>query len=203
MATAQGGIDKRTPDLRAKWFKQMLGLFPPGRLIDLGAGHGAFSVMAADAGWEVTALDARGDRFQDDDRITWVTGDVRDVDLAGFDVIACLGLFYHLTIDDQLDLLDRCAGVPLILDTHVANGRPSPFALSDEVTLRGYRGQLFQELDATHSTASWGNEQSFWPRPRAMYRMLDERGYDVLAAVPWYLPTRTFWLCTPRAQSPA
>ena len=65
------------------------------------------------------------------------------------------------------------------------------------------RGQLFQALDATHSTASWGNEQSFWPRPRAMYRMLDERGYDVLAAVPWYLPTRTFWLCTPRAQSPA
>ena len=39
-----------------------------------------------------------------DPRIDWQIGDVRDVDLAQYDVIACLGLFYHLTIEDQRDL---------------------------------------------------------------------------------------------------
>ena len=198
MATRQGGIDDQTPALRFKWFDQMLGFFPPGRMIDLGAGHGAFSIRAADAGWKVTALDARGDRYPEDDRVDWVVGDVRSVSVEGYDLVACLGLFYHLTVDDQLDLLDRCSGTPMILDTHVANGRPSPFSLSPEVELRGYRGQLFREADRSHSTASWGNEESFWPRPKAMYRMLDEHGYNVMAAVPWYLPTRTFWLCLPR-----
>jgi hypothetical protein len=176
----------------------MLGLFEPGRLIDLGAGHGAFSIMAADAGWKVTALDARKKRFQEDERIEWKVGDVRDADFSQYDVIACLGLFYHLTVDDQLDLLKRAAGTPIILDTHVANGQPCPFPLSDEVELSGFKGQLFTEADQSkHPTASWGNDDSFWARPDELYRMFAEHGYTMLEAQPWYLPTRTFWLCIP------
>jgi hypothetical protein len=197
MVTKQGGVDAETGALRKKWFRQMLGVFTPGRMVDLGAGHGAFSVIAADAGWQVTAVDARGDRYPDDGRIEWVVEDVRKTSIQGYDVVSCLGLFYHLTIDDQIGLLERCAGLPMILDTHVANDRRSPFTLSDEVVLRGYRGKLFkEELEA--STASWENEHSFWPRPREMYRMFDDHGYDMMAAVPWYMPTRTFWLCLPR-----
>ena len=198
MANKRGGVDENTLGLRLGWFDRMLGLFPSGSLIDLGAGHGMFAVAAADAGWRVTALDARGDRFPEDGRVDWQVGDVRHADLGGYDVVACLGLFYHLTVDDQLDLLKRSSGVPLILDTHVANERPSPFTLSEPVTLRGFRGRLFHEKDLSRSTASWGNTESFWPRPRALYRMLGEHGYDVLTAEPWYLPTRTFFLCLPR-----
>ena len=68
-----------------------------------------FSIAAADAGWRVTALDARGDRFPEDGRVDWQVGDVRSADLGGYDVVACLGLFYHLTVDDQLDLLNAAA----------------------------------------------------------------------------------------------
>lgn len=198
MATDRGGADEDTGARRLYWFSRMLGLFPPGALIDLGAGHGMFSVAAADAGWQVTALDARGDRFPEDTRVDWRVGDVRDHELGDYDVVACLGLFYHLTIDDQLDLLARTSGRPMILDTHVANGRPSPFSLSQPQTMRGYRGRLFEEKDLTRSTASWGNTDSFWPSTRALHRMLGEHGYDVLTATPWYLPTRTFFLCLPR-----
>jgi len=198
MATAQGGVDETTGPLRIKWFRQMLGQFPTGRIIDLGSGHGKFAMEAADAGWQVTALDARGDRYPRDDRIDWRVGDVRDVDLQGFDLVACLGLFYHLTIEDQLDLLKRVSGIPMILDTHVANDKRSPFTLSEPVVLQGYGGRLYKEGDqAKHSTASWGNDTSFWPSTRALQRMLADHGYDVLTAVPWYLPTRTFFLCLP------
>jgi hypothetical protein len=202
MATPRGGADESTGPLRFKWFRQLLGIFPPGRLVDLGAGHGMFARVAADAGWRVTALDARGDRYPaDEPRVDWRIGDVRDVDLAAYDVIACLGLFYHLTIDDQLSLLDRSRGIPIILDTHVANDRPVPMRLSAPVELRGYVGRLYTEPDqATHSPASWGNEQSFWPRTRDLYAMLDAHDYDVLTATPWYLPSRTFFLCLPRRE---
>src|SRR5699024_587042 len=53
----------------------------PGKLIDLGAGHGGYSRRAADAGWKVTAVDARDIRFPNDDRITWVRQDIRECDL--------------------------------------------------------------------------------------------------------------------------
>ncbi len=72
---------------------QLLSLFPPGRVIDLGAGHGLFSQLAADRGWDVTAVDARTERFPDDDRIRWIRGDIRDVEVSSFDVVLCLGLF--------------------------------------------------------------------------------------------------------------
>jgi hypothetical protein len=198
MVTARGGADESTGEIRMHWFRRLLGMFATGSLIDLGAGHGKFSVAAAESGWRVTALDARGDRFPSDTRVDWRVGDVRDAELRDCDVIACLGLFYHLTIDDQLSLLARTRGTPLVLDTHVANDRRSPFTLSEPVTLRGFRGRLFDEADLTRSTASWGNAQSFWPRPKALYGMLDQHGYDVLTANPWYLPTRTFFLCLPR-----
>ena len=197
MPTGRGGADQHTGELRMHWFSRMLGLFPPASLIDLGAGHGMFAQVAADAGWRVTAVDARGDRFPEDARVEWRVGDVRDPDFGSYDLVACLGLFYHLTVDDQLDLLARVRGRPMILDTHVANDRPSPFTLSEPVTLRGYGGRLFREDDPGRSTAAWGNTESFWPSTRALHRMLREHGYDVLTATPWYLPTRSFFLCLP------
>lgn len=187
---------------RLELFDALLGLFPPGRLIDLGAGHGSFSVRAADRGWKATAVDARTKRFQSDPRIDWVHQDVRDADLSGYDLILCLGLMYHLTLDDQLDFLNRATGTPLIIDTHVANGTNTKNAhrLSDPMTIRGYEGRLFREGDAKSPTASWGNEESFWPTPEVFYRMLAASGYrSVLAATPWYQPDRTFFLCLPRA----
>jgi hypothetical protein len=194
------GTHGNGPD-RNKWFQQMLGMFPPGRAIDLGSGHGTFARDAADRGWTVTALDARGDRFPTDEpRVDWQVGDVRTADLSGYDLVICLGLFYHLTLDDQLDLLTRAKGRPIILDTHVANDRKggNVFRLSEPVTLRGYTGRHYLEPDqSTHSHASWGNELSFWPRTRDLYKMLADNGYDVLTATPWYEPSRTFFLCLP------
>ncbi|MDQ3782617.1 MAG: class I SAM-dependent methyltransferase [Actinomycetota bacterium] len=185
---------------RLELFDALLGLFPPGRLIDLGAGHGSFSVRATERGWKATAVDARTKRFQDDPRVDWVNLDVREAHVSGYDLILCLGLLYHLTLEDQLHLLNRASGTPLIIDTHVANGTNTKNAhrLSDLMTIRGYEGQLFREGDATSPTASWGNEESFWPTPEAFYRMLGESRYrSVLAATPWYQPDRTFFLCIP------
>ncbi|HZA72671.1 MAG TPA: glycosyltransferase [Propionibacteriaceae bacterium] len=191
-----------TNETRLRVFDTMLGWFTPGRLLDLGAGHGAFSIRAADAGWDVTAVDARTTRFPDDARVTWVHSDVRETSLEGYDLIVNLGLFYHLTLDDQLDLLDRAAGTPMILDTHVATDEPSSFVLSEPVRQRGYDGRLYAEPRTVNSQqarrSAWGNSSSFWATPAALRQMLDERGWDVYTLTPYYLATRTFFLCYPR-----
>ena len=194
-------------ETRLRIFDTMLGWFTPGRLVDLGAGHGAFSIRAADAGWDVTAVDARTTRFPDDARIQWVHQDVRETSLQGYDLIVNLGLFYHLTLDDQLTLLDRAVGTPMILDTHVATEEPNRYNLSEPVRQRGYEGRRYSEpkakLENSPSAArsAWGNSSSFWATPDALRQMFDDRGWDVYTLTPFYLSTRTFFLCQPRCSA--
>jgi hypothetical protein len=182
---------------RIEIFSQLLQLFRPGRLVDLGAGHGLFSIVAAKAGWEVVAVDARTERNTPSEGVVWIESDVRSFSLDGFDLIACLGLFYHLTVADQVDLLRRCLRKPLIIDTHLANGR-STHRLGEPLAANAYVGRMFEEVDGYAS--SWGNVSSFWPTPASFYSMLEDAGYRVVSAVePWYLPDRTFFLALPGA----
>jgi hypothetical protein len=171
-----------------------LGLFPPGTCIDLGAGHGTFAIEAANLGWSVTAVDARTQRFPEEEQVTWLQADIREVDLQKYDVILCLGLFYHLTIDDQLDLLRRASGHPLIIDTHLDHGSHT-HPLSEPVNIKGFKGRMYRE--AGHITSSWGNPESFWPDLDSFHRMLDQSEYRALTFEPWLFSDRTFFLALP------
>jgi len=194
VARLDSGIGER----RFAAFDAALGLFTAGRVVDLGAGHGLLSLRAADAGWQVTAVDARTERFPTDERVTWVHEDMRSHDLSGYDLILCLGLFYHLTLADQLDLLTRAAGTPILIDTHVDVGIDYPDdRLAGSAEQDGYRGRLYGE-HLESPLASWVNEASFWPDLDSFYRMLADHGYPVtLALEPWYQPDRTFFLALP------
>ena len=172
---------------RLELFHAILRPLRPGRLVDLGAGHGRFAVVARELGWEVTAVDARTGRMPMVPGIEWVQADVRSFPVEGYDCICLLGLLYHLELADQLDLLARSAGTLTIIDTHVA------LAATHEEG--GFAGRTFtEELEAP--TASWGNPTSFWPTEEALVRMLHEAGFrSVFKLVPSYLADRTFWIC--------
>lgn len=189
--------------LRIALFTDLLSRFHAGRLVDLGAGHGIFARVAADLGWEVTAVDARADRFPDDGRITWVHSDIRACVGQEFDadVVACLGLWYHLTLADQLALAACCAPRPLILDTHL--GMPSEAdhplhrrRLSRLRTQDGFQGRLYREQrHDPRGTAAYGNDHSFWPTPSSLERQLLDAGYDVVEQVsPAIAPDRRFFV---------
>lgn len=181
---------------RGELFVRLLSLFEPGKMVDLGTGHGGFAMEAADLGWDVTAVDARTERWPNDDRITWVQSDVRDHNLAPYDLVACLGVFYHLTLDDQLDLLARASGRPMIIDTHLDHGEHE-HDLSEPVEVAdGYLGRRYSEPGQL--TSAWRNRESFWPTLGSFHRMLRDRGfYPVLTVEPWVSPDRTFFLALP------
>jgi hypothetical protein len=189
-------------DQRVEVFRSLLGLFPPGRLLDLACGTGIFAIAAHDMGWDVTASDARTERMPMTPGIAWVQQDVRDVDVSGYDVVTVLGILYHLELPDQLDLLRRCSRTITILDTHHSL-RPTHFE-------GGYAGHTFRELPegreeelAATPTAAWGNQTSFWATQPDLVRMLGDCGFGtVMALVPPNLPNRTFYVCLPAHPKP-
>lgn len=176
--------------IRKQLFRECLVQFTPARMIDLGAGAGIFSRIAAASGWEVLAIDARRDRWVPNGQIEFRQQDVRDTSVTGFDLAACLGLFYHLTAADQLRLLSQCAavGVPIILDTH--------YALSASVTRYGYQGRDYAE--GRRVTSSWGNQTSFWPTLGELHRMASDCRLECRMVGRPYLADRAFFILEPK-----
>jgi hypothetical protein len=203
MNLADAPHDQRPDDVRrAAILTKLASQFTPGKVIDLATGAGWFARIMADLGWHVTAIDARDREWEPYSSVTWRHQDVRDADLRGYDLILCLGIFYHLTLEDQLVLLSKCEGTPLILDTHVAlPGNGNQGAISDEVTIddshgNGYTGKFLREDGAL--LASWQNDSSFWPTEETQERMLRKHGYSsVTPYVPWWFTDRTFFTCLP------
>lgn len=191
--------DQRPDDVRrAAILSELAGAFKSGRVIDLATGAGWFARIMSDLGWRVTAIDARDRKWEPYPNVTWRHQDVRDVDLRGYDLILCLGIFYHLTFDDQMAFLAKCAGTPLILDTHVAlPGDGNRGAISSEVTVGdGYTGKYLSEDGAL--LASWQNDTSFWPTEESQARMLKAHGYTSMTPYePWWFTDRTFFTCLP------
>ena len=189
--------------LRMALFLQILDRFPPGRLLDLGTGHGMFARLAADCGWDVTAVDARDERFPADPRVTWLHQDIRDCATAGYDLVCALGLWYHLTLADQLGLAARSDGAPLMIDTHIAMEdkrahRKHGKRVSRILTDTGYEGRHYFEGDLQDRfTASFRNEKSFWPTEASLRRELTSSGYDVVETFdPPIDADRRFFLAT-------
>jgi 2-polyprenyl-3-methyl-5-hydroxy-6-metoxy-1,4-benzoquinol methylase len=89
-------------------------------LVDLGAGPCLFAKLAAKEDFRVTAVDVRPPWNIDGSPlpleslagIEFVQADACKFDVSGFDIVSIVGLLYHLTLDEQIDLLSRCAGRP-------------------------------------------------------------------------------------------
>jgi SAM-dependent methyltransferase len=175
-----GVVEHASNRVRGLTFAALIGPGEGRTLLDLGAGPCQFARRARDAGWQVTAVDARTERLPDDiEGITFIEADVREFDPSGFDTIAILGLLYHLPLDEQERLLARCAYARVILETQVHTpGFVPPDAEPwgrDIVKRDGYRGVIFPEGD--NPMASIGNPESFWATERSLLDMFDRCGY--------------------------
>jgi 23S rRNA U2552 (ribose-2'-O)-methylase RlmE/FtsJ len=180
--------EEQAVNKRMRIFKGALLNLPPGRIVDLGAGHCIFSQMAHDAGRGITAVDARNVRVPEGIQFPFIHSDVRDIDLGPWDIVLILGLFYHMTIIDQERLLSKCKGKTLIVDTHT-----SPTA---DVKDESYEGRYYNDYSG-EPTSAWGNEVSFWHTEKSLMQIFADYGFSATKLSKNHAPGRAFWRMDP------
>lgn len=94
----------------------------PGRLLDVGAGDGAFLEAAVDEGWKAVGLEPAAEQNREDERgFRIIAGTVDNLDPAErFDVITLWDVIEH--VDDPRGLIEKCTsllniGGYLVLET--------------------------------------------------------------------------------------
>ena len=158
-------------------------------VVDLGCGGMALTKLYRDQGFDVTAVDVRTDRNRDKEKdgIKFIQQDIRETDLNGYDVISHLGLLYHMTLEDQLDMFNRIPSNTItVLETQIYEPNTvTPKGAKRLTTAKQdvYHGALWQEPGNHVLTASWNNETSFWHRPNSLYRMCRRTGFKMVIPV--------------------
>ncbi|WP_422002603.1 class I SAM-dependent methyltransferase [Reyranella sp.] len=195
IAKVEPGVSgPNTGILRTQTFRYILDNLiqsPKGsRLVDLGAGPCIFSRISAGRGFDVTAVDGRDERKPDDLEVPFVKSDVRTFDVSDFQVILIIGLLYHLTLDDQIDLLSRCPkSSELVVDTQVhipelvgaASAAERQGFADRPVSDRGYGGILFPEAD--NPMAAIGNRVSWWHTEPSLMTLFENAGFEHVTEV--------------------
>jgi SAM-dependent methyltransferase len=195
-------------------FRALLALLKPGKMLDLGAGKGNFSLSAAELGWAVTAVDARTVRWPDADgeldsaraalirTIRWVQADVREfpIEEGEYDLVCVLGLLHHLEVSDQVSLLKRCSTMPTLLDTRIAKSLVDVEGSYEGMLIREH-GETREERDAVPQ-ASWGNPLSFQHTEESLLRLVLDCGFiKMMQMRPPHRADYTFYLCLPSPSS--
>lgn len=178
-------------------------IFPAGArgrsIVDLGCLEGGYSVAFARLGMDTVGLEVRKSNFEnclyvkknvDLPNLNFVNDDAWNVSKYGkFDVVFCCGLLYHL--DRPVAFIKELAGVctkALILNTHIATERQSPYSLSNLTENEGIRGRWYREYDPGTNEetlegmkeASWANPRSFWPLKEHVPQLLKDAGFDLV-----------------------
>jgi hypothetical protein len=175
------------PSIRLRIFAGILNRLGRVPLVDLGAGHCKFAMIAHAQGFPVTAIDVRTERVPADLPFPFIHQDVRHADLSPYGIVCILGLLYHLPLPEQFQLLGACRGKIVIVDTHCAER--AEVHLAD----RRYEGRYFEEkLDDPR--ASWGNKLSFWHTEPSLRQMFADLGFKAEKVLPEHVHLRSFWL---------
>jgi SAM-dependent methyltransferase len=175
-------------------------------VIDLGCGHGKFSIMCRDLGYDVTGIDARNVRIPlKEKNITWKIQDVSTLDVIESDTVLYFGLLYHLNYEQQIKLLKSIKTNLLIINTHFAvieDGEIKNITNKDKLSIINQgeiHGVIYEESKTLNSLknrplASFSNLTSFWPTLDCLTNMLINVGkYNKVYVVePYLMSDRTY-----------
>ncbi|MFN7953654.1 MAG: methyltransferase domain-containing protein [bacterium] len=169
------------------------------RVLDLGCGEGVFAIEAALAGASVLGIDGRAERMDAGravaaelglDGVELVNADLRAFpfeERGPFDVVLALGVLYHLTARELVEVVGRVAHVAAraaVVETHVARGAVESVELQGQL-LRGWHYREHRAEDASETRqqrrlASLDNEWSFWPTAASLCELLEARGFGAV-----------------------
>lgn len=195
---------------RRRIFRSLISPLKPGKMLDLGAGPGHYSLDAAKLGWEVTAVDARTARTPDPEAeenpgcaelirsVRWIEADVREFPIRSdeYDLICIFGLLHHLEVNDHVKILERCSDTLTLLNVRIApelTATEGPY----EGMYHNEPGETREERDQIFA-AAWGNDLSFLHTEESLIRLVQDCGYSkVMPMRPPHTLNYTFYLCLP------
>lgn len=166
------------------------------RVLDLACLEGIYGLEFAKHGASVVAIEGREAnlekaRFAQEvlelDNISFVQDDVRNLSVSKygeFDVVLCLGIFYHLNVPDVFHFTERMFEVCrrlAIVDTHVGLTSNDSYRYKEFE----YWGWTFREhaAESSHEErlkalwASLDNETSFWFTRPSIFNLLQNTGF--------------------------
>ncbi len=157
------------------------------RVLDLACLEGLYGIEFALQGAQVVGIEGRESnlakaRFTREvlglENIEFVQDDVRNLSVekyGTFDVVLCLGIFYHLDAPDVFEFADRiyqtCTRLA-IFDTHVSLKAERSYT---------YRSQQYWGRDYVEDDTAWGsigNDRSVWLTRPSLYRLLADVGFS-------------------------
>jgi len=173
---------------------------------DLGCGHGKFSIISRDLGYDVTGIDARNDRVPFNEKnIKWKIQDISKLNEIKSDTVLYFGLLYHLNYEQQIKTLNIIKTNLLVINTHLAiinDGQISNVTKNDKLKIindDNIKGVIYEESKTFDSLkarplASFSNLTSFWPTIDCLTDMLiDIGGYSKVYVVePYLMEDRTY-----------
>ena len=189
------------------FFNQIHNLFDFGKTItDLGCGHGKYSIICRNLGYDVVGIDARDTRIPFEEKgIKWVISDVDDLKNIESDTILYFGLLYHLNYQQQINLLKKLKTNLLIINTHFAdikNNEINNITKKDKLSIpknKEYDGLIYEEAKNFDSLkvrplASFSNLTSFWPTLDELSKMLRIYGgfNEIYVVEPYLISDRTY-----------
>lgn len=157
------------------------------RVLDLACLEGLYGIELALHGAQVVGIEGREANLEKArftqtvlglENIQFFQDDVRNLSpekYGEFDVVLCLGIFYHLDAPDVFEFAQNiqrvCTNVA-ILDTHVSRFSDIDFTYKD----RTYWGKKYTEDETVW--ASIGNPKSVWLTRPSLYNLLIDVGFS-------------------------
>lgn len=172
------------------------------RILDLACLEGGFTFELAMQGAQAVGLEGREENLKKcrnaETRLglrnsTFLQGDVRELSKAhhgSFDIVLCLGILYHLTAADGVDLLRRMYDVcerAVVIDTHIALFGEQHVNIGDA----RFSGRTYVEFAPGTAAenkraalaSSLDNENSFWMTEESLARCLKAIGFTSVMKV--------------------
>ncbi|HIK33393.1 MAG TPA: methyltransferase domain-containing protein [Oscillatoriales cyanobacterium M59_W2019_021] len=157
------------------------------RVLDLACLEGLYGIELALQGAQVVGIEGREENLEKArftksvlglDKIDFVRDDVRNLSpekYGQFDVVLCLGIFYHLDAPDVFEFarnIERVCTRLAIFDTHVSRTREQSYLYQN----REYWGRNYTEDETLW--ASIGNSTSVWLTRPSLYNLLIDVGFS-------------------------
>ncbi|MGB3238024.1 MAG: class I SAM-dependent methyltransferase [Geitlerinemataceae cyanobacterium] len=157
------------------------------RVLDLACLEGLYGIELALQGAQVVGIEGREEnlakaRFTKEvlrlENIDFFQDDVRNLSAekyGRFDVVLCLGIFYHLDAPNVFQFaqnIERVCNRLSVFDTHVSRNAEQSYCYKN----REYWGRNYTE-DRT-SWASIGNQNSVWLTRPSLYNLLVDVGFS-------------------------